>query len=141
MEVSNYLKEYKDLNIYFAPDYEWENEVLDKFKTENPTLSSKQVEELKTILLNSTSIQDKYFVADILYLYPSFSKELFDPLIECAIAYEDPSFNRIFLRPCINSFGINTVTDCLKEKGEKDASKLEGIERLKYWLRPPSNWD
>jgi hypothetical protein len=96
--------------------------------------------ELKAISESKSTIDDKYFVADLLYLYPSFSRELLDPLIECAIAHKDPSFNRIFLRPCINSFGLENVTNLLIEKGNKDSSKMDGINRLKYWLRPPGKW-
>ena len=140
MRVSDYLRQYKDLNIYFAPDYEQENEVLNQFKKINPNLSDEQVMELKAILESTSTIDDKYFVADLLYLYPSFSRELMDPLIECAIAHEDPSFNRIFLRPCINSFGLENVTNLLNQKGNNDSSKMDGIIRLKYWLRPPGNW-
>ena len=141
MEISNYLKEYKKLNNYFAPDYEQENEVLPEFKKENPTLSDTQILELKNILQSNSDIHDKYFVADLLYFYTPFDKNLLNPMIECAIAHEDPSFNRIFLRPCINSFGLDFVSALLTEKGENDNSKLDGIERLKYWLRPPGNWN
>jgi hypothetical protein len=141
MEVSKYLNQYKNLNDYFAPDYEQENAVLTKFKNENPTLSDKQISEFKTILLNHFDIHDKYFVADLLYLYPSFSEELLNPLIDCAIAHEDPSFNRIFLRPCIISFGVDVVEELLNEKGNSDNSKLEGINRLRYWLHRPIFWE
>jgi len=140
MEVSDYLKLYKELGDYFAPDYEQENEVLSAFKKENPTLSIKQVLEFKTILQNSRPINDKYFVADVLYMYSSFSEDLLEPLVDCAIANQDPSFNRIFIRPCIVSFGIDRVKKIIEEKGEQDSSKLEGIERLKYWLHPKENW-
>ena len=140
MEVSDYLKLYKELGDYFAPDYEQENEVLSAFKKENPTLSIKQVLEFKTILQNSRPINDKYFVADVLYMYSSFSEDLLEPLVDCAIANQDQSFNRIFIRPCIVSFGIDRVKKIIEEKGEQDSSKLEGIERLKYWLHPKENW-
>ncbi|HZG73447.1 MAG TPA: hypothetical protein VEY51_18065, partial [Chondromyces sp.] len=62
------------------------------------------------------------------------------PLVDCAIANQDQSFNRIFIRPCIVSFGIDRVKKIIEEKGEQDSSKLEGIERLKYWLHPKENW-
>ena len=141
MEVSEYLKQYKDLNNYFAPDYGQENEVLTKFKSEYPTLSDKQISELKSILLDNSDIHAKYFVADLLYLYPTFSEELLNPLIDCAIEHKDPSFNRIFLRPCIISFGVDVVEKLLIEKGNSDTSKLDGINRLKYWLHIPVKWD
>jgi len=140
MEVSEYLKQYKELNNYFAPDYEQENEVLTKFKNENPILSDKQVSELKAILQSESDIYDKYFVADLLYLYPDFSEELLNPLINCAIMHEDPSFNRIFLRPCILSFGVDVVEKILNKKVNEDDSLSDGINRLRYWLHIPV-WD
>ena len=137
MEVSEYLKQYKELNNYFAPDYEQENEILTKFKSENPILSDKQVSELKAILQSESDIYDKYFVADLLYLYPDFSEELLNPLINCAVAHEDPSFNRIFLRPCILSFGVDVVEKILNKKVNEDDSLSDGINRLRYWLHIP----
>ena len=68
MEVTTYLKLYKELDNYFAPDYEQENEILSKFKKENPLLSNNQILVFKNILLSDCSINDKYFVADLLYL-------------------------------------------------------------------------
>ena len=140
MEVPDYLKLYKELGSYFAPDYEQENEVLSAFKKENPILSEMQVLEFKDILQSSRPIDDKYFVADVLYLYATFSEDLLYPLVDCAIANEDPSFNRIFIRPCIISFGIDTVKEVIDKKGKQDNSKLQGIDRLKYWLHPKGNW-
>ena len=140
MEVYNYLEKYKQLGNYFAPDYEQENEVLSMFKKDSPTLSEKQVLEFKKIIQSNRPIQDKYFVADVLYLYTPFCEDLLDPLVDCAIANEDPSFNRIFIRPCIISFGIDIVNNLVNQKGKQDSSKLGGINRLKYWLHPKENW-
>jgi hypothetical protein len=72
---------------------------------------------LKNLLVNpSTSWPEKYFVADLLYLYKNFSEELFDPLLDTAIDYKDPSFNRIFLGPCLWSFGRKVVVTKLINK-------------------------
>ena len=141
MEISIYLKQYKELGNYFAPDYEQENEVLLKFKKDSPTLSEKQVAEFKNILQsNDRPLEDKYAIADLLYLFTPFSRELMDPMTDCAIDNKDPSFNRIFIRPCIMSFGIDEVNNLIDQKAKEDSTKLEGINRLRYWLHPTENW-
>jgi hypothetical protein len=140
MEVSIYLKKYEELGDYFAPDFGRENKVLSEFKNDNPILSERQITEFKDILQSNRPIWNKYFVADLLYLYTPFSKDLLEPLVDCAIADEDPSFNRIFIRPTIISFGIDIVTNLVNEKGLGDSLKIEGINRLKYWLHPTENW-
>ncbi len=135
MEVSNYFKEYKDLGVYFAPDYEQENEVLARFKHIHPTLSEIHTQDLKNILQSSGSINDKYFVADLLYLYDTFSEDLLEPLINCAIADKDPSFNRIFLRPAIVAHGLDSVKKIILEKSkDNDPLIQEGIQKCQYWL-------
>lgn len=141
MEISTCLKDYKSLGEYFSQDYGRDNEVLSRFKQLNPELSARQVGELKEILENSASINDKYFASDLLYLYDSFSTDLLEPLLKCAIEHEDPSFNRVFLRPCIIVFGFDNVKNRLAEKDETGNPTIkEGIKRLQYWLWPKENW-
>jgi hypothetical protein len=42
---------------------------------------------------------------------PPFAEPLFDPLIRAAVYERDPSFNRVFIEPCIRSAGWQrTVT-------------------------------
>ena len=140
MDIRTALNEYKSLDEYFAPDYHQENEVLHKFKTNHPNFSNKLVDKLVHILENSNEITDKYFVADLLYLYEKFDRKLFDPLLKTAINHKDPSINRIFLRPCIMSFGPKKVADSLAEKFKR-MSVVEriGISNLVYWIRPKDN--
>jgi hypothetical protein len=140
MDIQTTLDNYKSLGDYFAPDYDQENEVLNSFRKENPTLSKQQTTQLIDILNRSNDISDKYFVADLLYLYDEFDQELLEPLLLTAINYKDPSFNRIFLRPCITAFGSKTVADSLADKFRKaDILERIGIANLLYWLRPQEN--
>ncbi len=140
MDINTTLDNYKSLGTYFAPEYEQENEILDGFRLDNPILSKQQTTQLVDILTRSNDLCDKYFVADLLYLYNNFDHELLEPLLLAAIRHKDPSFNRIFLRPCITAFGIKTVADSLAAKFNKaDVLQRIGICNLVYWLRPKEN--
>lgn len=140
MDIKTTLLKYKALGDYFAPDYERDNEVLTEFKANNPNLSRQQTLELIDLFQSSSEITDKYFVADLLYLYANFDNELLEPLIKTAINHKDPSFNRIFLRPCLTAFGVKTVVDNLSDKFKKaDTDERIGISNLVYWIRPQEN--
>ena len=140
MDIQTALDNYKILGDYFAPDYEQENEVLNDFKKTNSTLSKQQTKQLVEILKNSCDINEKYFVADLLYLYNSFDEELLEPLLLTAIYHKDPSFNRIFLRPCITVFGTRKTADTIAYIFQKiDIKGRIGILNLLYWLRPIEN--
>ncbi|HEX8278910.1 MAG TPA: hypothetical protein VF540_09455 [Segetibacter sp.] len=137
MTIQTTVDRYKSLGNYFAPDYKQDNEVLEEFKRNNPLLSKRQVNELVDLLKTSNDITDKYFVADLLYLYDKFDRELLEPLLETAISHKDPSFNRIFLRPCLTAFGIKAVAAALTDKfNQGTIDERIGISNLIYWLRP-----
>lgn len=128
---------YRNEENYFAPEYEGENDVLNEFYSLHPNLSSEEINYLKDTLQNADDWPDKYFVADLMYLYNPIPNELLQPILCCAILHEDPSFNRIFLKPCIKSFGLKRIKNLLDEKENNgDMSEKEGIARLRYWLRP-----
>lgn len=137
MEIKKCLDEYKLLEDYWAPDYKMRNKALISFKLKHRILSDEHVQELKKLLDTETIGPDQYFVADILYLYRGFSPELFEPMINCAIKYRDPSFNRIFLRPCASTFGWKAVVEVLTEKFQAgDILVKLGVTSLFYWIRP-----
>jgi len=140
MNIQSTLDNYKSLGEYFAPDYEQENEVLNNFKASHPSLSKDQTTQLVDILTSNGQIENKYFVADLLYLYDNFDIELLDPMLLTAINYGDPSFNRIFLRPCLKVFGTKQIADILADKFKKgDILQRIGISKLVYWLEPQEN--
>jgi hypothetical protein len=142
MGIKTTFEKYKALSDYFAPDYERDNEVLTEFKKKKPILSRQQTIELIDLLKNNTEIDDKYFVADLLYLYDNFDREFLEPLIKTGINHKDPSFNRIFLRPCLKTFGVKTVADNLADKFNRaDITDRIGISNLVYWIKPEENGD
>ena len=140
MDIQTTINKYKDIGDFFDPDYERDNDLLSSFKAKFPDLSKDQTAELVKILKGNGDMKDKYFVADILYLYDNFSVDLFEPLINTAINFRDPSFNRVFLRPCIRVFGVKAVADLLADKFSKgDIAQKTSISTLLYWLHPQEN--
>ena len=82
----------------------------------------------------------RFFVADLLYLYESFDIKLLTPLLNSAIHHNDPSFNRIFLFPCVHAFGIEIVIKELVTRFQNtDLIERIGIAKLVYWLRRKTN--
>ena len=113
MNIKDTLKDYIATGDFFSPDYERDNEILGTFKVNNPTLDESQIIELVMILKDSNDDwRPKYFVADLLYYYDKFGIDLMEPMLNLAIDCKDPSFNRIFLRPCLRSFGDSEVIQC-----------------------------
>lgn len=140
MDIQTTINKYKDIGDFFDPDYKRDNDLLSSFKAEFIDLSKDQTAELVKILNGNGDMKDKYFVADILYLYDSFSVDLFEPLINTAINFRDPSFNRVFLRPCIRVFGVKAVADMLADKfNTGDIVQRLSISTLLYHLRPQEN--
>lgn len=137
MDIKTTLERYKRLGHYFDPEYERDNEVLNEFKSNNVTLKDEHTNELIDLLENSSEIKDKYFVGDLLYLYDNFDEVLIEPLIKTAINHDDPSFNRIFIQPCINNIGFTLVAENIIAKYKNgNNSDIEGVKRLIYWIRP-----
>jgi hypothetical protein len=142
MDIKTTLERYRILGHYFDPEYERENEVLNNFKKNNVDLTEQQTSKLLDLLENSSDINEKYFVGDLLYLYDNFNSVLIEPLIITAINHQDPSFNRIFIQPCINNIGITIVADNLIEKFKNGTnSEKEGIKRIFYWIKQEENND
>jgi len=140
MNISKAIRKYKETRDFFAPDYEHDNKVLTQFKVEFPSLSISQTKELINLLENSKDWYDKFFVADLLYLYDSFDITLLEPLIENAIRYSDPSFNRIFLRPGLRVFGSEIISDILTQKFiAGDTIRKIRISSLVYWIEKEDN--
>jgi hypothetical protein len=139
MNITTVIEHYKEEANFFSPDYEQENELLRNFKNDHPTLSVEEVNVLRNILFED-DLTSKFFVADLLYLYEDFDIKLLEPLIENAISFSDPSFNRIFLRPCMRVFGVSHVSNILAEKFiSSDPVRKIGISSLVYWLEKTDN--
>jgi len=137
MDIQTAHSAYRNEENYFAPEYDGENNALNKFYSLHSTLTTESINYLRDILQSADNWLDKYFVADLMYLYDPIPEQLLGSMIECAIQNEAPSFNRIFLKPCLKSYGLERIKHLFNER-ERNGNTLEkkGIERLRYWLRP-----
>lgn len=129
------ILKYLEFGQYNLPDYERENPILDEFRNHNSELDEQMVKEFTKILGDESKIEEKYFVADLLYLYEDFSEELLLPMLRAGIQFKDPSFNRVFLRPCIRVFGYMKVAEKLRDEFiTGDIVAKIGIANLMYWF-------
>lgn len=134
MTIIEAKKLYLEQKNYFAPDYEQENIVLENFKEKNPTLNSQLTKELIQILIDSDWFE-KFFVADLLYLYQNIDFSFFEPLLKTVLQYDDPSFNRIFLIPAVRNFGLKNVKNYYELKSENfRENEVINYKKIKYWL-------
>lgn len=122
-------------HCFFGPDYGRPAKALIEFKKTYPALTEQHIQQLKCILIKREVGSEQIFAADLLYMYRPIPLSLFEPMIDCAIDFRDPSFNRIFLRPCMKAFGDKAVADMLQRKFlEGDIIRRIGIASLKYWF-------
>lgn len=135
MTIDETKNKYLEQGIFFAPEYEQENIILENFKIKNPKLNTLQTLELIDILINSNEINEKLFVADLLYFYKNIDDKFLLPLVDNAINYEDPSFCRVFLYPAFINFGKEKILKILDDRLKLDNFKIKkNIEKLYYWL-------
>lgn len=130
-----YIK-YIERGQFNNPDYERDDELLSLFKIKHSTLSNEQEDQLIYYLMkDDQDWMSMYFVADLLYFYSDFGLDLMENMLQTGVNYSDPSFNRIFLRPCIRSKKRNATMNWLINKF-KHGTLIEriGISKLYYWL-------
>ena len=77
----------------------------------------------------------KWFVAEVFKFQP-VPKRLWGPMLRAGVMERDPSFNRVFIDPCVRSFGGQRVLEellLLLESGT-DVEKA-GAASAFYWVR------
>jgi hypothetical protein len=136
MTINQAIADYLKLAEFFNLDYGSENEVLSSFKAVHPSLTGPQATDLVDVLRSESDWNLKFFVADLLYLYPDFPEVLIEPMLQCAVTYQDPSFDRIFLRPCVKRVGVAAVVKRLvRYLEEGTARERMGVTWLSYHIR------
>jgi len=77
----------------------------------------------------------KWFVASVFEFQP-VPKRLFAPMLRAGVLERDPSFNRVFIEPCVRSLGGRRVLTALLPYLESgtDAEKAGAASAL-YWTR------
>ena len=137
MTIESALQNYIEAGNSYAADYGVENPVLTQFRSDNNALDAAQTDQLVALLSEKrTDWNRQIFVADLLYYYDQFDEALLSSMLDTGIEFLDPSFNRIFLRPCLNAFGPLKVVDRLSLRFKTGNSKTRiGISNLCYWLK------
>lgn len=126
---------YIERNQFNNPLKRGGDSLLEFFKEKYPCLDKSQEKYLIHLLhLKSGDNAAKYFVADLLYFYKNFSDELFQELLQVAIEFKDPSYNRVFLLPCANRSKQETEDYILDRFKTGTIIERVGICRLYYWF-------
>lgn len=137
MPIIDYLDKYIELGEFFSPAYHRDNAVLKACKWEFPKMSQEDAVSLRNILVHDDNWHNKFFVADLLCFYRPFDRSLLEPLLDCAIRFRDPSFNRIFYYPCRRTFGMPIVSQLLTDRFlQGTLVERISISSLLYWIRP-----
>jgi len=77
----------------------------------------------------------KWFVAKILDRVSPVPRALLDPLLDAALRELNPSANRLFIAPCVRTFGRDAVRERLSALAEgMDGCAEVGLERAMYWV-------
>ncbi|WP_396617479.1 hypothetical protein ACHZ97_09455 [Lysobacter soli] len=80
----------------------------------------------------------KWFVARILARVSPVPRALLDPLLEAALREPNPSANRLFIDPCVRTFGRNAVGERLTALAGMDDFANVGLEHALYWVNRTS---
>ena len=136
MDLSDAIRAWCD--AWSPPDIDpgTAHKIRDDFCRENPSLAAIDTNELAAIL---TSKADRWlpqlFVANLLSRHDRFDTALMIPMLRAAIDNPDPSSNRDFLTPCLQSFGSESVVKWLADAFRR-GSLLDrlGVANLVYWL-------
>jgi hypothetical protein len=76
----------------------------------------------------------RWFVARLADLAGSVPESLFEPMLISAAEAADPSLNKFFIRPCIQSFGAERVKAYLVALAESaDPRRVVGAIHAMYW--------
>jgi hypothetical protein len=77
-----------------------------------------------------------WFVAEMLRTRPPLAAALFGPLIAAAIRVDDPSWNRAFIDPCADAFGLReTATAILAYLESGTFDERASAAAALYWIR------
>ncbi|MBN3781109.1 hypothetical protein G3O06_26720 [Burkholderia sp. Ac-20345] len=82
-----------------------------------------------------TDAPKKWFVAKVMENTNPVPRSLLDPLLKAALKEPNPSANRLFLEPCIRTFGPQTVRARICELANApDAEYGDGLSHAMYWI-------
>ncbi len=79
----------------------------------------------------------KWFVAEV-FRYQKLPKRLFVPMLRAGILERDPSYNRLFIDPCVHGFGATRVCSALLKYLEHGSNEEKaGAASALFWAWRP----
>ena len=89
-------------------------------------------------LRNSLSDKDrKWFVAEVFRFQP-IAKRLLAPMLRAGVLERNPSLNRVFIVPCVRTFGTKRIRTLLLEYLERGSNEeIAGAASALYWAWNP----
>ncbi len=96
-------------------------------------VSKNTKEDWEWLIESLADKKKKYFVAQV-FKYQPIPRKLFAPMIRAAIIDSDASRNRVFIEPCMETFGQNKVLAALNGY-ISNGSEIErkGAKMALYW--------
>jgi hypothetical protein len=77
----------------------------------------------------------KWFVAKVMALITPLPHAMFDPLLLAALLEPNPSATRVFVEPCVRSFGAAQVeTRVAQLSGTPGVAENDGVQKVMYWV-------
>lgn len=110
-----------------------QHELRLQYRAANPVISRKDEAQMIALLQDPVKGDE---VAALLSVMPTFSRDLMHAMMRAAIAMRDPSWNRIFIEPCIRVYDVFAVNDfVLSVIAHGTKQEKTGATRCFYWMR------
>ena len=78
---------------------------------------------------------DKWFVARLMSVATPVPRTLLDPLLVAALLESNPSANRVFVEPCIRTFGSSQVASHIAALADHPGvAEHGGVDKVMYWV-------
>lgn len=98
-------------------------------------LPKDKAEELQWFISALQEKPKKWFVAKVMEYASPVPKALLEPLLLAALREPDASSNRIFVTPCLRTFGKQEVKDRLVFlASDSVAQENDGLRKVMYWV-------
>jgi hypothetical protein len=78
----------------------------------------------------------KWFVAKVMALASPVPRALLDAMLLSGLLEPNPSSNKLFIEPCVKTFGASAVRERLKALASTPGvPENHGLEKALYWVR------
>jgi hypothetical protein len=107
-----------------------------------PMLANPTERFVRLLILHLKDEQAKWFVAGVAEIAPSIADVLMGPLLDAGVDELNPSFNNLFVEPCMRVFGARRVNEYLLRVVESGTDfQKAGALNASYWARVGLSFD